>query len=83
MAGGLGAGSQSAAAPRMQAPVRILAASGNEPPLNPGGAAGIRAAQGASDRSVLIASGLILAGIVAALLLIEDDDEDAVSTGTN
>jgi len=63
--------------------VRILAASSNEPPLNPGGAAGIRAAQGASDRGVLIASGFILAGIVAALLLIEDDDEDAVSTGTN
>ncbi len=83
VAGSLGAGSQSAAAPGTQAPVRILGASSNEPPLNPGGAAGIRAAQGASDRGVLIASGLILAGIVAALLLIEDEDDDAVSTGTN
>lgn len=54
----------------------------NQPPLHPGGAAGIREAQGASDRGILIASGLILASIVAALLLIEDED-GTVATGTN
>jgi len=55
----------------------------NQPALAPAGAAGIRAAQGASDRGVLIASGVILAGIVAALLLIDNDDDDTVSTGSN
>jgi len=54
----------------------------NEPPLKAGGPAGIRAAQGASDRGVLIASGLILTAIVAALLLTQEDDDDTVSTGS-
>ena len=46
----------------------------NEPPLKPGGAAGIRKAQGAADLDVWFISGLIVAAIVAALLLADDDD---------
>jgi hypothetical protein len=60
------------------------ASSKNPAPLEPRGAAGIRLAQGSSDRGILIASGAILVAIVAALLLIEDDDDDTTAnTGTN
>ena len=55
----------------------------NNAPLAPGRAASIREAQGVSDRGVLIASGLILAGIVAAMLLIDDDDDAVTTTGSN
>jgi len=78
MLGSMGAGATSAASSQPQNHPPIAR---NQPALTPAPAAGIREAQGASDRGVLIASGLILAGIVAALLLI-DDDENTVSTGT-
>jgi len=60
VAGSVDARAQSAAAPGTQTQLapRTSIALKNEPPISPGGAAGIRAAQGASDRGVLIASGL-------------------------
>jgi len=79
MLGSMGAGATQAA-PSL--PQNRPLVTQNQPPLKPAGSAGIRKAQGASDRGVLIASGLILAGIVAALVFI-DDDENTVSTGSN
>jgi hypothetical protein len=58
----------------------VPATSQSAPPLKPGGPAGIKEAQGSSDRVSLIASGLILAGILAAVLLIDDDDDESVTT---
>jgi len=59
---------------------QALAGTKNEPPLQPGSAAGIRAAQGTADVDVWFISGLIVASIVAALLLADDDGESAGST---
>jgi hypothetical protein len=55
----------------------------NEPALKPGSPAGIREAQGIADLDVWFISGLILASIVAALLLTEEDDSTDATGATN
>src|SRR5262245_29500326 len=55
----------------------------NVPPLRSGGAAGIREAQGTEGPLRLIVGGLIVTSIVVAILLIEDDENTPVGTGTN
>ena len=46
----------------------------NQAPLPPGGAAGIKQAQGEGDNSALILGGLIVGSILLAILLTNDDD---------
>ena len=81
LVGNVSAVAQPTAGSGRQGAVSMPAPSKSTAPLKPGGAAGIREAQGASDNVALIASGVILAGIIAAVLLI-DDDEDTVTTTT-
>ena len=71
----LGSITTSAQAASKAAPVVTQThASKNQPPLQPAGAAGIREAQGAADVDVWFISGLIVAAIVAAVLLADDDE---------
>lgn len=61
-------------------PVRTHAPANNQPPLPPGGAAGIKQAQGNDDGPLLgiaVVVGLFIAGV---LLLDDDDDDDTTST---
>ena len=50
----------------------------NEPPLKPGGPAGIRQAQGIEDVDVWIISGLVLGAII--WVLVDNDNDDSDST---
>lgn len=55
----------------------------NEPPLAPGPAAGIQEAQGVIGTGLILIGLLAVAAIVGLVLLIDDDSDDATSTGTN
>jgi len=61
--------------------VQIVDPSKNQAPLPPAGAAGIKQAQGLSDYPGLTIA--LAIGIVALIwILVDDDGEDSVSTGT-
>lgn len=51
----------------------------NEPPLRPGGPAGIHQAQGIEDVDVWIFSALILGAIIWVLVANGDDDSDSAN----
>ena len=54
----------------------------NQSPLPPGGAAGIKQAQGFED-SPWLGLGLVAAVVVIAWILLDDDDDDNSSSGTD
>jgi hypothetical protein len=54
----------------------------NQSPLPPGGAAGIKQAQGFED-SPWLGLGLVAAVVVIAWILLDDDDDDDSSSGTD
>jgi hypothetical protein len=55
----------------------------NQSPLPPGSAAGIKEAQGSWENNPWVGLGLVAAIVIIAWILIDnDDDEEAVSTGT-
>ena len=59
------------------------AAPSNPSPLPPGRAAGIKQAQGAWENSPWVGLGLVAAFVIIGWVLIDnDDEEEAVSTGT-
>jgi hypothetical protein len=64
-------------------PLQRAAASSNPSPLSPGGAAGIKQAQGFGD-SPWLGIGVVVGLFVAGVLLLDDDDDDdgGTSTGT-
>ena len=53
----------------------------NQTPLPPGGAAGIKQAQGAQN-NVLLGLGVVVGLFVAGVLLLGDDDDDDTSSST-
>jgi hypothetical protein len=62
---------------------QATAAPSNPSPLPPGGAAGIKQAQGSWENSPWVGLGLVALFVgVAWILLDDDEDEDSVSTGT-
>ena len=72
-----------ASAPVQTQSVQQAAAPSNPSPLPPGGAAGIKKAQGLDD-SPWFGIGVVVALFVAGVLLLDDDDDDdgGTSTGT-
>ena len=60
---------------------QTAAAVNNPSPLPPGGAAGIKEAQGI-ENSALLGLGLVAAIVIVAWLLLDEDDESAPTTGT-
>jgi hypothetical protein len=76
--GAVGASASTRASPpAATAPVSAVAR--NEPPLRPGGPAGIHRAQGIEDVDVWIFSGLILGAIIWVLVAGDDDDSDSTN----
>jgi hypothetical protein len=58
----------------------------NFSPLPPGGAAGIKEAQGFDENSPWLGLGIVAGIVIIAWILLDDDDDDeeeAPSTGTN
>lgn len=76
LASGIGVRAEPTATPQGQSHVAALisAVPANQPPLRPAGAAGIRESQGTADLDVWFITGLIVAAIVAAILLADDDE---------
>ena len=69
-------------ADKSSASVQTVDPSRNQGPLPPAGAAGIKQAQGfVSDNPVLVI-GLAIGVAALIWILVDDDGEDAVSTGT-
>ena len=56
-------------------------AANNQAPLPPGGAAGIKEAQGVQD-SPWLGIGIVVALFVGGVLLLDDDDDDDGATST-
>jgi len=63
--------------------VGIVAAASNQSPLPPGGAAGIKEAQGI-ERGYWLEAGLVIGAFVIIFVLmgIDDSDEETTTTGT-
>jgi hypothetical protein len=59
-----------------------VAAASNQPALSPGGAAGIKAAQGLENDRYWWQAGLVIGAFVVVYLLagIHDDDDEATTT---
>ncbi len=74
--GNVGASASTAAGVPIATPPGIAK---NEPPLKPGGAAGIRQAQGIEDVDIWIFSGLILGAIIWVLVGNDNDDSDSTN----
>jgi hypothetical protein len=56
----------------------------NNSPLPPGGAAGIKQAQGGWEDNPWVGLGIVAAIVIIAWVLLDDDDDDETpSTGTN
>ena len=55
-------------------------ASKNQSPLPPGGAAGVQEAQGLGTNELLIIGGVILVGVLVAVLLSQSNSESTPST---
>ena len=62
--------------------VQTVDSAKNQSPLPPGGAAGIKQAQGFED-SPWLGLGLVAAVVVIAWILLDDDDDDDSSSGTD
>jgi hypothetical protein len=62
--------------------VQTADAAKNQSPLPPGGAAGIKQAQGVED-SPWLGLGLVAAVVIVAWILLDDDEEDDSSSGTD
>lgn len=62
--------------------VQTVDSTKNQSPLPPGGAAGIKQAQGFED-SPWLGLGLVAAVVVIAWILLDDDDDDDSSSGTD
>jgi len=77
---GTGAWSAESEPLRAQA-VQSQPVSNNQAPLPPGGAAGIKEAQGFDD-SPWLGVGIVVALFVAGVLLLDDEDDDDGSTST-
>ena len=76
--GNIGANaSTTASPPAASGPASTVAK--NEPPLKPGGPAGIQQAQGIEDVDVWIFSGLILGAIIWVLVDSDNDDSDSTN----
>jgi hypothetical protein len=56
---------------------------GNPMPLAPGGAAGIKQAQGTGERIWNIVGIAFIVGVAVAMIVVDGDDPEAPSTGTN
>ena len=64
--------------------VQTSDAAKNQAPLPPGGAAGIKQAQGAWENSPWVGIGLVILAVgIAWLLLDDDEDDDDSSSGTD
>lgn len=74
--GSIGASASTTASASASAPPSTVAK--NEPPLKPGGPAGIRQAQGIEDVDVWIIAGLALGAII--WVLVDNDNDDSDST---
>ena len=62
--------------------VQTTDAAKNQAPLPPGGAAGIKQAQGTWESSPWVGIGLVVLAVGVAWLLLDDDDDDS-SSGTD
>jgi hypothetical protein len=70
----------SAGSEPLQTPT-VQSAANNQAPLPPGGAAGIKEAQGFED-SPWLGIGIVVALFVGGVLLLDDDDDDDGATST-
>jgi hypothetical protein len=80
--GGMNAALAQAASPQPANRAISTKADGNPTPLPPGGAAGIRQAQGGGDTAWHIVGLGFLGGVVLAMIFVGNDEDDETPTTT-
>ena len=80
---GMNAGAWAQSPPTEQGKSVAAKPGGNPMPLTPGGAAGIKQAQGTGERIWNIVGIAFIVGVAVAMIVVDGDDPEAPSTGTN